>query len=77
MLPIVVRLKIAAAAKTDFGLNIFVAPVGFPSSAITRPVIAGFPIPDRRGDLRAKNQQIAATKLKSFPRSPPTRPLAA
>jgi hypothetical protein len=44
-LPIMARLKIAAAAKTDFGPDIFVAPIGFPSSATTRPAIAGFPIP--------------------------------
>jgi hypothetical protein len=47
-LPIMVRLKIAAAAKTDFGLNIIVAPVRLFRAnfriATTRRAIAEFPI---------------------------------
>jgi hypothetical protein len=65
-LPIMARLKIAAAAKTDFGPDIFVAPYWFSEQRNNASGNRRVSDPNRRRDLRAKNQQNKATKIKSF-----------
>jgi hypothetical protein len=66
-----VRLKIATAAKTDFGPDIFAAPHGFSEQRNNATGNRRVSDPIRRKDLRAKNQQNKATKIKSLPRSAP------